>query len=46
MLAVVFCGSVVAGNASLKYIPVSVNQTIGSCTPAFTALFCAHPSSL
>ena len=40
-LAVVFCGSVVAGNASLKYIPVSFNQAVGASTPAFTALFCA-----
>ncbi|XP_075512799.1 UDP-URONIC ACID TRANSPORTER 1-like [Primulina tabacum] len=38
-LSVVFCGSVVGGNISLKYLPVSFNQAVGSTTPFFTALF-------
>ncbi|CAN6443527.1 unnamed protein product [Victoria cruziana] len=38
-LGVVFCGSVVGGNISLKYLPVSFNQAVGATTPFFTALF-------
>ena len=38
-LSVVFCFSVVCGNVSLKYIPVSFNQAIGATTPFFTAVF-------
>ncbi|KAK4270442.1 hypothetical protein QN277_023478 [Acacia crassicarpa] len=38
-LSVVFCFSVVCGNISLKYIPVSFNQAIGATTPFFTAIF-------
>ncbi|KAK7349943.1 hypothetical protein VNO77_07863 [Canavalia gladiata] len=38
-LSVVFCFSVVCGNMSLKYIPVSFNQAIGATTPFFTAVF-------
>ena len=38
LLSAVFCFSVVAGNLSLKYIPVSFNQAIGATTPLFTAL--------
>uniref|UniRef100_A0A803LQX3 Sugar phosphate transporter domain-containing protein n=2 Tax=Chenopodium quinoa TaxID=63459 RepID=A0A803LQX3_CHEQI len=38
-LSVIFCFSVVCGNASLKYIPVSFNQAIGATTPFFTAIF-------
>lgn len=38
-LSVVFCGSVVGGNISLKYLPVSFNQAVGATTPFFTALF-------
>lgn len=38
-LSSIFCLSVVLGNMSLKYIPVSFNQAIGATTPAFTALF-------
>ncbi|XP_022882854.1 UDP-URONIC ACID TRANSPORTER 1-like [Olea europaea var. sylvestris] len=38
-LSVVFCGSVVGGNISLKFLPVSFNQAIGATTPFFTALF-------
>ncbi|XP_028783531.1 probable sugar phosphate/phosphate translocator At5g05820 [Neltuma alba] len=38
-LSVVFCFSVVCGNISLKYIPVSFNQAIGATTPFFTAVF-------
>jgi len=38
VLSVVFCGSVVLGNVSLKYIPVSFNQAIGATTPLFTAV--------
>ncbi|EXB89967.1 putative sugar phosphate/phosphate translocator [Morus notabilis] len=38
-LSVVFCYSVVCGNVSLRYIPVSFNQAIGATTPFFTAVF-------
>ncbi|KAI4354630.1 hypothetical protein L6164_003479 [Bauhinia variegata] len=38
-LSVVFCFSVVCGNISLRYIPVSFNQAIGATTPFFTAIF-------
>jgi len=38
-LACVFALSVVLGNISLKYIPVSFNQAIGATTPVFTAFF-------
>ncbi|XP_061336649.1 probable sugar phosphate/phosphate translocator At3g11320 [Gastrolobium bilobum] len=38
-LSFVFCFSVVCGNMSLKYIPVSFNQAIGATTPFFTAVF-------
>ncbi|KAK9837287.1 hypothetical protein WJX81_003509 [Elliptochloris bilobata] len=38
VLATVFCLSVVLGNASLRFIPVSFNQAIGATTPFFTAL--------
>lgn len=37
-VALVFCGSLVLANTSLRYIPVSFNQAIGSTTPAFTAV--------
>lgn len=36
-LSVIFSLSVVLGNMSLRYIPVSFNQAIGATTPAFTA---------
>ncbi|KAL1321604.1 hypothetical protein HN51_066455 [Arachis hypogaea] len=38
-LSLVFCFSVVCGNISLNYIPVSFNQAIGATTPFFTAVF-------
>jgi hypothetical protein len=38
-LSAVFCASVVAGNVSLRFIPVSFNQAISATDPAFTALF-------
>ncbi|KAL2902208.1 hypothetical protein RDABS01_027290 [Bienertia sinuspersici] len=38
-LSLIFCFSVVCGNSSLKYIPVSFNQAIGATTPFFTAVF-------
>ncbi|URE43208.1 UAA transporter family [Musa troglodytarum] len=38
-LSLVFCGSVVSGNVSLKYLPVSFNQAVGATTPFFTAVF-------
>ncbi|KAK3031365.1 hypothetical protein RJ639_036073 [Escallonia herrerae] len=38
-LSLVFCTSVVSGNVSLRYLPVSFNQAIGSTTPFFTAVF-------
>ncbi|MED6111686.1 hypothetical protein PIB30_054658 [Stylosanthes scabra] len=41
VLSLVFCFSVVCGNVSLNYIPVSFNQAIGATTPFFTAI-CAY----
>ncbi|CAK8565860.1 unnamed protein product [Lathyrus sativus] len=38
-LGLIFCLSVVGGNISLKYLPVSFNQAIGATTPFFTAIF-------
>ncbi|CAL5351895.1 unnamed protein product [Camellia sinensis] len=38
-LSIVFCGSVVGGNISLRYLPVSFNQAVGATTPFFTAVF-------
>ncbi|CAA0809468.1 Probable sugar phosphate/phosphate translocator [Striga hermonthica] len=38
-LSLIFCTSVVSGNVSLKYLPVSFNQAIGATTPFFTAVF-------
>ncbi|GMH22731.1 hypothetical protein Nepgr_024574 [Nepenthes gracilis] len=38
-LSAIFSFSVVCGNTSLKYIPVSFNQAIGATTPFFTAIF-------
>ncbi|KAG2484221.1 hypothetical protein HYH03_016956 [Edaphochlamys debaryana] len=38
VLAAVFCLTVVLGNMSLNYIPVSFNQAVGSTTPFFTAI--------
>ncbi|XWS56301.1 hypothetical protein CRYUN_Cryun09bG0074200 [Craigia yunnanensis] len=38
-LSVVFCGSIVGGNISLRYLPLSFNQAVGATTPFFTALF-------
>ncbi|XAR68482.1 hypothetical protein NMG60_11003613 [Bertholletia excelsa] len=38
-LSVVFCGSVVGGNISLRYLAVSFNQAVGATTPFFTAMF-------
>ncbi|KAM1525341.1 hypothetical protein ACFX10_009819 [Malus domestica] len=38
-LSVVFCFSVVCGNVSLRYIPVSFNQAVSATTPFFTAIF-------
>jgi drug/metabolite transporter (DMT)-like permease len=37
LLAIIFCVTVVSGNTSLRYIPVSFNQAIGATTPVFTA---------
>lgn len=37
LLALIFCLTVVLGNVSLKFIPVSFNQAVGATTPAFTA---------
>lgn len=39
VLSLVFCFSVVLGNVSLGFLPVSFNQTIGATTPFFTAVF-------
>lgn len=38
VLAFVFVISVVGGNISLRFIPVSFNQAIGATTPFFTAM--------
>lgn len=38
-LSLIFCTSVVSGNISLRYLPVSFNQAIGATTPFFTAVF-------
>ena len=38
-LSLVFCGSVVSGNISLRFLPVSFNQAVGATTPFFTAIF-------
>jgi len=38
-LSLIFCISLVFGNISLRYIPVSFNQAIGATTPFFTAIF-------
>ena len=38
VLAIVFVFSIVGGNISLRFIPVSFNQAIGATTPFFTAL--------
>ncbi|EFJ15928.1 hypothetical protein SELMODRAFT_85074 [Selaginella moellendorffii] len=38
-LSIIFCASVVSGNISLRYLPVSFNQAVGATTPFFTAVF-------
>ncbi|GFP97945.1 probable sugar phosphate/phosphate translocator at3g11320 [Phtheirospermum japonicum] len=38
-LSLIFCASVVSGNISLKYLPVSFNQAIGATIPFFTFVF-------
>ncbi|GLT66965.1 hypothetical protein SLA2020_393030 [Shorea laevis] len=38
-LGLIFCLSVVGGNISLRYLPVSFNQAVGATTPFFTAVF-------
>ncbi|CAL5422665.1 unnamed protein product [Camellia sinensis] len=38
-LSFVFCASVVSGNVSLRYLPVSFTQAVGATTPFFTAVF-------
>ncbi|KAM7260212.1 hypothetical protein ACFE04_015953 [Oxalis oulophora] len=38
-LGLIFCFSVVGGNISLRYLPVSFNQAVGATTPFFTAIF-------
>ncbi|XP_047329915.1 probable sugar phosphate/phosphate translocator At3g11320 [Impatiens glandulifera] len=38
-LSLIFCFSVVGGNISLRYLPVSFNQAVGATTPFFTAVF-------
>ncbi|KAJ6826309.1 putative BTB/POZ domain-containing protein [Iris pallida] len=38
-LSLIFCLSVVCGNTSLRYLPVSFNQAVGATTPFFTAAF-------
>ncbi|KAH7432058.1 hypothetical protein KP509_07G006000 [Ceratopteris richardii] len=38
-LSVIFCASVVSGNISLRFLPVSFTQAVGATTPFFTAVF-------
>ncbi|KAL2922821.1 hypothetical protein RDABS01_014312 [Bienertia sinuspersici] len=38
-LSVIFCASVVGGNISLRYLPVSFNQAVGAMTSFFTMVF-------
>ncbi|XVF19936.1 hypothetical protein REPUB_Repub11eG0154400 [Reevesia pubescens] len=38
-LGIIFCLSVVGGNVSLRFLPVSFNQAVGATTPFFTAIF-------
>eukprot|EP00271_Cylindrocystis_brebissonii_P004118 TRINITY_DN15585_c0_g1_i1.p1 TRINITY_DN15585_c0_g1~~TRINITY_DN15585_c0_g1_i1.p1 ORF type:complete len:345 (+),score=60.18 TRINITY_DN15585_c0_g1_i1:431-1465(+) len=38
-LSIIFCFSVVSGNISLRFLPVSFNQAVGATTPFFTAFF-------
>lgn len=38
-LSLIFCGSVVSGNVSLRFLPLSFTQAVGATTPFFTALF-------
>ncbi|CAN1257178.1 Probable sugar phosphate/phosphate translocator At3g11320 [Linum perenne] len=38
-LSLVFCVSVVFGNISLRFLPVSFTQAVGATTPFFTAVF-------
>eukprot|EP01018_Ginkgo_biloba_P035480 Gb_40123 [translate_table: standard] len=38
-LSAIFCASVVCGNISLRYLPVSFTQAVGATTPFFTAVF-------
>lgn len=38
LLSVVFMATIILGNVSLRFIPVSFNQVIGACTPVFTAI--------
>ena len=40
-LAIIFCITIVLGNVSLRFIPVSFNQALGATTPAFTAILAA-----
>ena len=39
VLAMTFALSVLGGNVSLRYIPVSFNQALGATIPFFTAIF-------
>jgi drug/metabolite transporter (DMT)-like permease len=39
ILSCIFCFTIVAANASLRFLPVSFNQAVGSTTPLFTAIF-------
>ncbi|GAV68545.1 EamA domain-containing protein [Cephalotus follicularis] len=39
VLSFAFCFSVVLGNVSLGYLPLSFNQAIGATTPFYTAIF-------
>ncbi|KAL2937373.1 Monocopper oxidase-like protein SKU5 [Bienertia sinuspersici] len=38
-LSAIFCASVVGGNISLRYLPVSFNQAVGATTSFFTVVF-------
>ncbi|KAJ9528133.1 hypothetical protein QJQ45_005781 [Haematococcus lacustris] len=38
LLAFIFCATIVLGNMSMRYLPVSFTQAVGSTTPFFTAV--------
>lgn len=41
ILSLLFCTTIVLGNLSPRYIPISMNQMLGAAAPVFTAVFAA-----